>query len=840
MKNNKILKRFLAFLLTAAMTLTYMPMAASWFAYAGDGDNDQVQLEQQVKAETSTGSEESSAAKGPSKEEVATDQTIESVEDAAESKESKTSEDTSEEVNGAASEKVEEASDKAKEEASDKAQEEAAEQVEETAEDEAAEAVAGELTAVEEGSYKITVKYDESAGIPEGAELEVKEIKSGGLKFWNYNRKAKKAVESEDAWLDTDVTSNEELNRFFDISIVVDGKEIEPESAVEVNISYDDPINLSKGQELQVVHFADEGTEVITPNVDGEYIIFEQSSFSVTGTEVSFDGTTLTTGSQVEIDMAERWTRNNNTLRVGTASNNWGQITAWKYISPTANNGMSTTSTNLTYSNHKLYTTSGGTAYYLGLNETGTAITGRNTAENAANFYLATVPTPSGNRVDHIDIGIEATAKVTVPLAYGPYYDADGNEVLTVSKENPINGSGFNNNIPITKDDLMASTVSSYTLSSSGLHVPKNDFIISSFTTSTGSGQTIDQVRYTGTFPVGTSASSSDKVYYNVDVTKPVELTLTYDYDGDGDDDILYDMDGQPLVVTVVTSLDASFDFWDSRNECPGILNSNEVNRWRRGEFVTGNGGGMDFRLGARSDSQADLAAIEIVKYIEDGNGDTIELPSNANYVFDFDIYQNPDGDVTAPTAWPGETEATVDYSGYTSNDNRTVTVGSSGIGLAYDYDVVDGLTYIKEVEADVPDTITDKDGNTLKYVTTYIETEYAWRDNSDTKGDSSYVDKTHSNINQSDVMSAIPDVVGDYYSTTWDEDGDGTPDPLHNTFLEFYVHNVYEPDSGSVEVKKIFSGVDALPEGFKITNDYNGSEFTVAQEDIQRSGCTP
>lgn len=471
--------------------------------------------------------------------------------------------------------------------------------------------------------------------------------------------------------LDTDVTSNEELNRFFDISIVVDGKEIEPESAVEVNISYDDPINLSKGQELQVVHFADEGTEVITPNVDGEYIIFEQSSFSVTGTivaglgssqnlvviaehngnyyevrydgslkPVEFDGTTISTGDTVQIEMAERWSRNGNNpyrLRVSNSG-------TYTYISPSAASGLSGNRTNLTYSNNLLSTTVGGTAYYIGVNETATAITGGNTQANAAKIYFATVPTPTGNTVDHIDIGIEATAKVSVPLAYGPYYDANGNLLFTVSKENPINGSGFNNNIPITQHDLMGSTVSSYTLSSSGLHVPKNDFVITSFTTSTGSGQAIDQVRYSGTFPVGTSASNSDKVYYNVDVTKPVDLTLTYDYDGDGDDDILYDMDGNPLVVSVVTSLDASFDFWDSRNECPG-LNTNQKWRWEQGQFYTGNGGGMDFRLGARSDSQADLAAIEIVKYIEDGNGDTIELPSNANYVFDFDIYQNPDGD---------------------------------------------------------------------------------------------------------------------------------------------------------------------------------------------------
>ena len=807
-KQKTVLKKFLVAMLSVMMTVTFIP--TSLFAFAGETEDvsDKAQTVETEAVQT---------------DDVQTEPT----------------EDVSDEVQEATTE------DAQTEPAKDaKAEEMPSDDAEEVVEDEAKEAVAGELSAGKKGSYKITIIYDESAGIPEGAELEVKEIESGSLKYWNYNRKAKKAVEGTDEF--KEVISKDELNRFFDISIVVDGKEIEPEASVEVKISYNDSFSVEEDESLQIVHFADEGTEVITPDVNGNDIVFEQDSFSVTGTvvanlndannlvliaeangkyyevrydgslkEVSFDGTTMTVGSEVEIDMAERWNRSRNRLRV--SANN-----TYTYISPTAASGLSATSTTLTYNNNLLSATAGGTTYYLGVNEAGTAITGQNEQADAARFYLATVPTPTGNTVDHIDIAVQATASVSVPLAYGPYYDASGTQILMVEQGQAVNAKGTNSNIPITQDDLKGSTVSSYT----GDHVPLNNFVITSFTVSEQTGEP-DQVRYNGTFPVGTSASSADKVYYNVDVTKPVELTLTYDTDGDGEYETLYDMDGQPLVVTVVTSLDASFDYWDSRNECPGILDSWQVNQWRQGQFVTGNGGGMDFRLGTADESDATLTAIEIVKTLVDENGDTITLPEDEEIVFNFGIYQDPDGNVTAPTAWSGETTAAIDYSGYSTNDSRTVTVGSSGMGLAYDYDVVDGMTYIKETGA-VPQTITDADGVTRKYDRTYITTEYVWRDDNG---------KTHSNVNQSDTMSSIPEVVGDYYYldsdgktiTSWTDD-DGKEHDLHNTFLEFYVTNVYVPETTEATFKKEWS--PSAPNGatveFTLYDDGEATNYKV------------
>ena len=49
--------------------------------------------------------------------------------------------------------------------------------------------------------------------------------------------------------------------------------------------------------------------------------------------------------------------------------------------------------------------------------------------------------------------------------------------------------------------------------------------------------------------------------------------------------------------------------------------------------------------------------------------------------------------------------------------------------------------------------------------------------------------------MNQNNKMRSIPDVVGDYYSNTYSGN-------LHNTFLEFYVYNVYK--GGEVKFKKV------------------------------------
>ncbi len=730
-------------------------------------------------------------------------------------------------------------------------------------------------------TYKITVTYGPEAGIPDGSKLKVKEILPGTAKYESYNEQAidkldadaaekeksdAAAVESEDEGTyeaqivslpdETEVGSA----RYFDISIISDGKEVEPAAAVEVKIEYAEPVELSSGEKLQIVHFADDGIEVIEPKIRNNEIIFEQESFSVTATvttntsnngqyallvqydgkyyEVLFDGTleevTPSGNNSYTVSTAERWTWN----RQGNSGSNYRirvqTNTGYEYIDPAASDGISTTARTITRtaSGNGYYLSGGGN--YLGVTtdaEGNPVLTGNISAQsNAAVFYFATLASSvSGNTVDHIDIGVQGSAVVSVPLAYGTYYYADGSEAMTVQVGQHVNAKGVNNAVPVTEADLMSATISAYTKDGSGNRTYDNSFIIDEYTSSTGSGQAMDQVRIGGTFPVGSVVLSQagsrgnveqyittdNQIYYEVDVTKPVELTLQ-----DSEGNTLYQKDGSgnlvPLTVTVNVTLTSNFSYWDDDNECPGI---SSFGRDRRtGAGTVGGVSGMDFVLGTSDDTDADLAAIEIIKYTVNTDGQLISVDSGGT--FNFDIYQNVEGDVTAPTAWSGETTETVDYSGYTKVSSRSITAGEAGYGVSYDYSVDRGLVYIEETGDLEGTSITDTDGNTWDYVETYIETEYVWRDDDGV---------AHSNKKQDNTMRAIPDVVGDYYSTTHEGE-------LHNTFLEFYVYNVYK--GGEVEFKKVDQSGNLLPGATFGLFLSDPSEGTGSIEDISGSGA--
>ena len=238
-------------------------------------------------------------------------------------------------------------------------------------------------------------------------------------------------------------------------------------------------------------------------------------------------------------------------------------------------------------------------------------------SEEAANIYFATISTPTGNTVDHIDIGITAKASVTVPLAYGNYYDESGTLVLNVPQGTYINSIGVNDNVNITQADIMSAMIKSYTKGSNG-NTPVNSFVINNYSTSWGTlpnGDRIDQVRMGGVFPVGTK---NNQIYYEVEVNKDVELSLTYN----GKE--LYDVDGNPLKVTINTSLAASFGYWDEDNGCPGL----NIPEWQNGNVSYSNSG-MDFVLGTTDDNNSKVTAVEIVKSVVDENGIPINLSSH-------------------------------------------------------------------------------------------------------------------------------------------------------------------------------------------------------------------
>lgn len=140
-------------------------------------------------------------------------------------------------------------------------------------------------TLTAEGSdYKISVEYGEDANIPNSAELRATELKQGSTVYSSLLNQAKEEIPDDRIVSDA---------RFFDITILNDGEEIEPESEVNVKITYNDSLELQNDSELMAVHFTDNGAEInkevktADTKDGGSEVSFKQSSFSFTGTLVT-------------------------------------------------------------------------------------------------------------------------------------------------------------------------------------------------------------------------------------------------------------------------------------------------------------------------------------------------------------------------------------------------------------------------------------------------------------------------------------------------------------------------------------------------------------------------
>ena len=133
-------------------------------------------------------------------------------------------------------------------------------------------------------TYTITVTYGPEAEIPDGAVLEVSELENVNKEYTSYVEQAAKAL-----------AEGEEIPfvnaaRLFDISILADGKKIEPKVPVEVKIEYANPESLNETSEVGAVHFKESflknETEVMDVNIqreDGRVdgVTFTAKSFSI-------------------------------------------------------------------------------------------------------------------------------------------------------------------------------------------------------------------------------------------------------------------------------------------------------------------------------------------------------------------------------------------------------------------------------------------------------------------------------------------------------------------------------------------------------------------------------
>ena len=135
-------------------------------------------------------------------------------------------------------------------------------------------------------SYDVTMAYDEKAEIPADAELKVREIVKGTSEYESYLAGAEAAADKGVAEA-----------RFFDITIWAKDQEIQPKSAVRVNITYNNAIEVAAEGEVQAMHFED-GTadaEVVNTDTNGgsevSEIAFDAESFSVYGIVYTVDFT---------------------------------------------------------------------------------------------------------------------------------------------------------------------------------------------------------------------------------------------------------------------------------------------------------------------------------------------------------------------------------------------------------------------------------------------------------------------------------------------------------------------------------------------------------------------
>ena len=101
-------------------------------------------------------------------------------------------------------------------------------------------------------TYRISVSYDEEAGIPDNAELAVEEILPDTEEYKAY-------IQMADETLPEELVS---FARFFDITILVDGVEIQPTGPVDVKIELADELD----ETAKAVHFGEE-VEVIEASV---------------------------------------------------------------------------------------------------------------------------------------------------------------------------------------------------------------------------------------------------------------------------------------------------------------------------------------------------------------------------------------------------------------------------------------------------------------------------------------------------------------------------------------------------------------------------------------------
>ena len=160
-------------------------------------------------------------------------------------------------------------------------------------------------------TYRITVTFDDSAEIPIGTRLEAEEISQGSEEFIQYVAKTLEEVnrdyfeQQEQLRKGVDPDSVESVQpvsidqaRFFHVTLMYEGREIEPKSPVQVDIEYVDGLGVRGIDERipGISHFTSDIVEVISKvstetDEKGRIVEFEytQDSFSDIGTFIGHE-----------------------------------------------------------------------------------------------------------------------------------------------------------------------------------------------------------------------------------------------------------------------------------------------------------------------------------------------------------------------------------------------------------------------------------------------------------------------------------------------------------------------------------------------------------------------
>ncbi len=134
--------------------------------------------------------------------------------------------------------------------------------------------------------YIVTASYGPEAGFPVGTQLNVREIRPGTPEYAICSGLTGDALNED--W--NEIT----LERYFDITFVSDGAELEPQAPVDVQILFRDKIELTEENDVQAVHITNNEATVIESETDSnlsarrdseaiDTVTFASDSFSYYG-----------------------------------------------------------------------------------------------------------------------------------------------------------------------------------------------------------------------------------------------------------------------------------------------------------------------------------------------------------------------------------------------------------------------------------------------------------------------------------------------------------------------------------------------------------------------------